>query len=197
MRPALYIAILISCLPSLGYAIDTIEIKRANADIAEAISEYKRPFSKSYVDELDVGRSLSLGQVVLHGNSSETYRVKLQLETSMSITAEGPHLDLTDWKHCTTAWFDLKKVTDNSFVLPNFDAITLDCFPVVSLEEIKAEVAKRGGEEWISVLEGANWPSSYSPIEISLSHARIKIEKLVDAQWIDVTTIQFAIPMGC
>ena len=36
--------------------------------------------------------------------AGETYRVRVQYETSLGLSAEGPHLDLTDWKHCVSDW---------------------------------------------------------------------------------------------
>lgn len=48
----------------------------------------------------------------------ETWRVRVQYETSLGLSAEGPHLDLTGWKHCVSGWEAAEAVDAVSFVLP-------------------------------------------------------------------------------
>ncbi|MDO6592864.1 hypothetical protein [Neptuniibacter sp. 1_MG-2023] len=190
-------AILIICLPSFAYALDKITLIPSGKISFQKPINYSAPFKKEYFATLEIGDTLSKAMVILEGKNNQSYRVAFQLETSLSVNAEGPHFDLTEWKHCTTEWHQLNITDGNGVVLPNFDEVNVDCFPEVNHDEIKAAVLAKGGEEWVRIFEGEGWPDGYSPVEISLSRVRIKIEKLINTQWRVLTVINVAIPMGC
>jgi len=191
------ITLLMVFLPSFTYALNQIELIPSGKSALQESIKYSAPFKKEYYSGLEIGDTLSKAMVMLEGQDNQSYRVAFQLETSLSVNAEGPHLDLTDWKHCTTEWHQLNVAGGKGVVLPNFDEVNVDCFPEVSHDEIKEAVLAQGGEEWVRIFEGEGWPDGYSPVEISLSTVRIKIEKLISAQWRVVTVINIAIPMGC
>lgn len=192
-----YIALLVIGFSGFTYAIEKIEINPFAEHSFQEAMIYTAPFKNETLGHLGLGDSLSEAKVIVFSNGDENYRAEFQLETSMSVNAEGPHLDLTSWKHCTTKWHNIKALTDNKFQLPNFDKIDTDCFPKVSHDEMKAEVLKQGGKYWVSVLEEEGLPENYSPVDISLSTVRIKIERFVDTEWQVVTVINISIPMGC
>jgi hypothetical protein len=191
------ITLLMVCLPSFAYALNQIELMPSGESALQESIKYSAPFKKEYFSELEIGDSLSESAVMLLGKDRPNYRVTFQLETSLSVNGEGPHLDLTEWEHCTTQWHSLNIIEDNRVLLPNFDEVNVDCFPEVSDDEINEAILAQGGEEWVRIFEGEGWPDGYSPVEISLSTVRIKIEKLISAQWRVVTVINIAIPMGC
>lgn len=184
-------------MSSFAYALDRITLIPDDKISFQNPINYSAPFKKTYFSGLEVGDSLSKATVMLHGKDNLNYRVAFQLETSLSVNAEGPHLDLTEWKHCTTEWHPLKIADGHRLSLPNFDEVNMDCFPEVTHDEIKAAVFTQGGEEWVRIFDGEGWPEGYSPVDISLSTVRIKIEKLINTQWHVVTVIDIAIPMGC
>lgn len=184
-------------LPTFSYALDSIELLTSTEASPQKTIKYSAPLKKAIDDSLDIGDSLSKGTLILLSKNRNNYRATIQLETSMSVTGEGPHLDLTDWKHCTSDWFSITEAKGREFSLPDFDAINVDCFPTISDEELKAEVLRVGGEEWVSILEGEGWPDGYKPVEISLSTVRLKIEEKTATGWNVVTVINMSIPMGC
>ncbi|SHJ48323.1 hypothetical protein [Cycloclasticus pugetii] len=192
-----FVALLMIGLSNYSYAFDRITLIPDGQISFQNPINYNAPFKKTYFSELEAGENLSQAKVMLHGKDRENYRVALQLETSLSVNAEGPHLDLTEWKHCTTKWHRLKIAYNHKVLLPNFDEVNVDCFPEVTHDEINAAVLAKGGEEWVRILNGEGWPESYSPVDVSLSTARIKIEKLINTQWQVVTVINIAIAMGC
>lgn len=145
---------------------------------------------------LELGDTISSANMQITAQQSDQLRVSVQLETSMSIQDEGPHLDLISWKHCTTSWFMIKNLGNHKFKLPNFDNINLDCFPKVNASEIKNEVLKQGGEHWLSVIEN-NISVDFMPISIDLSLVRIKMEQLINSKWVVVTVLNIDIPLGC
>tara|TARA_R110001583_G_scaffold53837_5_gene165567 strand:+ start:1077 stop:1739 length:663 start_codon:yes stop_codon:yes gene_type:complete len=182
---------------SFTYALDGIELI-TNADaLPQKAIKYAAPLQKEISDSLDIGDSLSNGTLLLINKNNLHYRATIQLETSMTVTAEGPHLDLIDWKHCTSQWHSLTEAKNGEYSLPNFDDINVDCFPRVSDEELKAEVLRVGGEHWLGILEGEGWPEGYRPVEISLSTVRIKIEEKIGVNWRVLSLINMSVPMGC
>jgi hypothetical protein len=86
----------------------------------------------------------------------------------MTVTAEGPHLDLNNWKHCTSKWHSIAETKDG-YAPPDFDKFNLDCFPDVSDKELKTEVLRVGGEQWVRVLECEGWPDGYQPVKHCLA----------------------------
>ncbi len=192
-----FVALLMIGLSNFAYAFDGITLIPDGKRSFQNPLNYNAPFKKAYFSGLEAGDTLSEATVMLRGKDHKNYRVALQLETSLSVNAEGPHLDLTEWKHCTTEWHPLKIADNHKVLLPNFDEVNVDCFPAVTHDEIKAAVFAKGGEEWVRILDGEGWPEGYSPVEISLSMVRIKIEELINTQWQVVTVINITIPMGC
>ncbi|WP_200842627.1 hypothetical protein [Zhongshania aliphaticivorans] len=158
---------------------------------------YTAPFNKNIDASLEVGDSLSKATLELLEEDNVPFRVQIQLETSMSIQNEGPHLDLIDWRHCTTEWALIESTDDNTFQLPDFNDVNVDCFPAVTDEEIASEVMRVGGQEWVDIANGKGWPAGYRPISIELSRVRLKIEKFIEGEWSRVTVMNIAIPMGC
>jgi hypothetical protein len=192
-----FIALLGIILPSSAYSLNSIALLTSAEALTQKTITYSLPLKKEIDDTLDLGDSLSKGTLIFPSNGNKNYRATIQLETSMTVTAEGPHLDLSDWKHCTSEWLSLTEGKDGEYPLPDFDKINVDCFPQVSDEELKAEVLRVGGEHWVSILEGEGWPDGYRPVEVSLSTVRIKIEEKSGTSWQEVTVINMGIPMGC
>ncbi len=82
------------------------------------------------------------------------FRVSVQFETSSTIMDEGPHIDLIEWKHCTTNWVNLKSTKPNEFTLPKAMLIDKECFPTVSNDEVKSKIHEIAGKRWSSLLKG-------------------------------------------
>jgi hypothetical protein len=159
---------------------------------------------------------LDLGDVVYGATlqlqpitAGETYRVRVQYETSLGLSAEGPHLDLTDWKHCVSEWGRADATDALSFVLPTPSQEQGECFPNYTQEELEAAVrahAHKWGEpsELARWLEGLRTPlpdvspvtPSVSPF-VAISEVRVKVEVLRKGAWIEITRIVFVLPMGC
>ncbi len=158
---------------------------------------FDAPFSPEITASLELGDTLSGGTIKVIATERVPYRISVQLETSMTISDEGPHLDLTDWKHCTTGWIVAEPLGDSIFALPSYDNVDTDCFPEVTHQDIREAVFQRGGERWLGVVERASESDGFSPVSIELSTVRIKVEKQVNSRWEHVTLIDLAVPMGC
>lgn len=81
---------------------------------------------------------------VLHPKSGvkAKFRIEQQYETSLSLMKEGPHLDLSNWKHHVSPWDALEEAEANAFLSKE---VASSEFPDVSNAEIvsgvKAELA--------------------------------------------------------
>lgn len=134
----------------------------------------------------------------------ETYRVRVQYETSLALGAEGPHLDLTDWKHCTSAWQPAQPVDAVSFVLPIPTAEQHSCFPAYTRAEldaaVRAHAAKQGdptiADGWLPNLDKGDAVGAVTPY-VGISTVRVRVEVKRKGAWVAVTTVAFELPMGC
>ena len=194
MRMLNYLLLFMSV--TVNASMTELTILPANGEEFDSPITFAEPLAFTSTGYVHYADSVSSAHIEITANPQDTFKLSVQLETSMSITAEGPHLDLTDWKHCTTDWVSISKISDHSFKLPDFESIDVDCFPDVSEEDIKAEALKQGGEFWISILE-ENALLEYDPISIGLSSVRVKIEQWVDAEWVVVRVIDLKLPLGC
>lgn len=179
-------------------ALDSISIEKNDEEFTFYPDiTFQAPFKPRLAIELELGESLSGKSIRLFSSSEDTFRVSLQLETSMTISAEGAHLDLLNWRHGTTDWIKVEPVNTNIFKLPDFDGVDIGRFPEVSHAEIKEKVLTEGGQEWLDVLNGKGAPEGYDPVSVDLSMVRLKIDKKVDGRWEVITVIYVSVPMGC
>ena len=193
-----HIVICLICLFSsmLNAAINEINIiPNATTSISKAIN-LAEPFKDRITIPLEIQDQISNANLIIVGNKNDKIRASLQLETSMSIQDEGPHLDLLDWKHCTSDWLTLDNSATHQFKLPDFESISLDCFPEVTLAEIKQAVLQHDGQEWMPLFDRDSFNKEMNLLT-GISAARIKIEQMIEGKWVVVTIVNLNIPIGC
>jgi hypothetical protein len=181
---------------SVSLAIDKIELYAPNNSAFLNTYEFKAPFNKRIDSYLELGDSIDAQTIKISSSKISQYKVSVQFETSLTIMDEGPHFDLTEWKHCTTDWIVLKSIDTNKYILPEAALIDGSCFPNVSDEEIISEVQRTAGIRWSSLLKGKLNVNNY-PLGVSLSTVRILVEEEMNGAWHKITTINFNVPMGC
>jgi hypothetical protein len=154
---------------------------------------------KATVD-LDLAESIDGQQVTLHfADSPVLYRILQRYRTSMSISAEGPHLDLVDWRHFDSPWTPLEPLGANRFRTLRSEQMDYSRFPKTTKKEITEEVRRRVEKDWPELtewVESCNGPNDGACI-VSISSIYLRIQKQVDDRWIDVGQVEIAIPMGC
>ncbi len=149
--------------------------------------------------DLDVGDNIDGQKVTLHfPNSSASYRMLQRYRTSMTISVEGPHLDLVDWRHFDSPWTPLKSLGANRFRTLRSEQMDYSRFPKTTKAEIIKEVRRREKDwpELIELVESCNGPGDGACI-VTISSIYLRIQKQVDDRWIDVGMVEIAIPMGC
>ncbi|MET0580577.1 MAG: hypothetical protein ABWX88_08475 [Pseudoxanthomonas sp.] len=196
--------------PSSAGELTEIRITQAPVDGAGKTPSWvqKAPFQKRQEIILELGDD-PYGAVVQLDTQAKpelhAYRISVQFETSLAIGDEGPHVDLLDWKHCTSAWKIVEVGEDGGFVLPKPTEAESTCFPAATKAEIKTAVRSAlrrygmddsGGEHWLELADSVNAPGEL-PSYIGVSKVRVRIEKRIERSWKEVTTIELMPPMGC
>ncbi len=129
------------------------------------------------------------------------YRVHVQYETSLGISAEGPHVDLLDWKHCVSGWEPARPGGAHAFVLPVPSQEQADCFPAFGHDELVAATRQAvstwgDAEAWVRMLDAVRQAGDV-PTFVAISKVRVRVQALRDGEWTEVTTLEFMPPMGC
>ena len=150
--------------------------------------------------DLDLGEDIDNQEVRLNfpDNSTE-YRVFQRYRTSMSISAEGPHLDLVDWRHFDSPWTPLLSLDAKRFRTLKSDQMEDSRFPSTTKSEILREVRRRVGKDWPNLLElakGCRGPNDGACL-VMISSIYLRIQKQVRGRWIDIGLVEVRIPMGC
>lgn len=149
--------------------------------------------------ELEPGESIDDQDVTLNFRGDDEYRMFQRYRTSMTISDEGPHLDLLNWRHFDSPWIQLNALSSNRFRTPAANQMDGSKFPSTTNPEIVAEVRRQVGTGWSRILELAkdcDGPND-GACSVLISSIYLRIQKRVRAQWIDVGVVEIRLPMGC
>ena len=149
--------------------------------------------------DLELGEDIDNQEVTLNFRDNSEYRMFQRYRTSMSISAEGPHLDLVDWRHFDSPWTSLEMLGPKRFRTLATDEMEESKFPSTTKAEIMKEVRRRVGEEWPELLElvkDCHGPND-GACRVSISSIYLRIQKKVRDQWVNVGLVEIRIPMGC
>ncbi len=115
-------------------------------------------------------------------------------ENSVTIMNEGPHCDLTEWKHYYSDWNKLNfDVKENTFVSDSYKHEDWEKFIEVDINELKKAVEKECGGYWPKHIKNVNeYPSG-----VSMSRIFLKILLTDKNDSVIEKIIEFEIPMGC
>jgi hypothetical protein len=150
--------------------------------------------------DLDLAETIDGQQLTLKfPDSSGSYRILQRYRTSMSIAAEGPHLDLVDWRHFDSEWIPLKSLGARRFRTLKSSEMDETKFPPTTKQEIVAEVRKRVEKDWPELLEyveGCPGPNEGACL-VGISSLYLRVQKRVGDSWIDVGLVEVRLAMGC
>jgi hypothetical protein len=154
---------------------------------------------KATVD-LDLPESIDGQPVTLNfADSSGTYRILQRYRTSMSVAAEGPHLDLVDWRHFDSDWIPLKSLGARRFRTLKSSEMQSSKFPPTTRAEIMEEVRKRVEKDWPELLEyveTCNGPND-GACWVGVSSIYLRVQKRTGDSWTDIGLVEVNLPMGC
>lgn len=145
----------------------------------------------------EVGESIEGQLLTLTSDVFVDLRVEMRFETSMTVMREGPHCDLTSWKHGYSDWKVLKEKRSGGFVCVDYVESETKKFPAVSSEEVKDAVREVCSEEYAQLLSDNAAPTEY-PCGVSISRYFIRITgKNSDTEQRFTKVIVIEATMGC
>ena len=183
---------------------ETIEIDLDSLIISLDSLEFFIVTTKSTKDStiiyLELGSSLADLHFGIMNMFDSVYTVVThQFETSLTVSHEGPHCDLIEWKHFTSEPDTLLAVdTSGIYKFKNSfkDSLSI-AFPEVSMKEVRRAVLKSCGEHWLERTKESNSIHEY-PFSVSISREIIHILITNDkGESIREKYLIFVIPMGC
>lgn len=175
-------------------------IKVINHDSEYPITEteFENLTSVAIDHELDLGDSIENQIIVLKSqpNDSRDFKIEQRFETSMTVSDEGPHIDLTGWKHFTSEWREIKKLDSHRFLTSKTSDADRVRFPKVTKKQIYDAILKASDREWAEKARGCASPNS-EPCGVGVSTVSLRISARENNAWSVIHQINFLIPMGC
>lgn len=110
-------------------------------------------------------------------------KIEQRYETSVSISNEGPHCDLTDWKHYQSEWLTLKSAGQHTYQIADYNESEKEKFPEIDISELKEQVRTQCGEEWFELVKTIQKPTEY-PSWVGISKVYIKLTGELNGQQI-------------
>lgn len=144
---------------------------------------------------IEVGESIEDQRITVSNTELENITVEQRFETSVTISKEGPHCDLTDWKHFYSDWKPIKR-KGNEYLFPSFSTKEREQFVEVSMDEVKAAVKAECGDDWAELLNSTTNIHEY-PCGVGISRYFIRISGKTKAGAGFQKVIVIESPMGC
>jgi hypothetical protein len=160
---------------------------------------FERVHSDTLIVELGLVSEIS-GQLysIELSESVKNIAIFQNYETSLTLMDEGPHVDLTNWKHYQSDWEQLK-ISDNKFRTFKYSDADNNKFPSVSTVEIVNAVKEHLNDQddrWAELAKKCNDANS-APCGVSISRINLKIELTNKNGTTSAKYIIFEVPMGC
>ena len=141
-------------------------------------------------------KQLKISIIGIETNVLENVKIEQRYETSLTIMDEGPHRDLTEWKHFSSEWKTLKQ-KNGKFLCLSYSEKETEKFPESSIEELKAEVKVKCGEKWARHIENVTSLTEY-PCGIAISRYFLRITGQFKTNGKKISKlIVIENPMGC
>ncbi len=138
------------------------------------------------------------GQLLRISDSQLTgLKVEQRYETSITIMNEGPHCDLTEWKHFYSEWNTLKLNNKGQFICDSYTEADYTKFPDVAIEDLQRAAKEHCGRDWFKLIESIKSPNEY-PSAVWISRYQLRITGQHKDNGKPVTKfITINVPMGC
>jgi hypothetical protein len=149
--------------------------------------------------EIELGTDLQGKTITFSQSEAIINSVEFRFLNSVSLSFEGPHLDLTGWKHYTSEWKMLKEISENEFYVDTVSYEETHQFPDVSDEEFTSYLRENSSiyEHMADKDEIAKISSLKDPhCVVTVSHYHVRINYTI-ANKQKVKLMIFHVPMGC
>ena len=174
--------------------------------LVETPSLFEDLSAETITVDLALGESIEGQHILLHvmpGFEAHELKIEQRFETSVTVMDEGPHVDLTEWKHYRSKWQEIRKVAKNKFLTSDVGEEGYTKFPKVTSEEIYKAVLKetKGWDAadrkwWLGQARKCKGPND-DPCAVSVSKISFRIKVREGGEWKVVKLMEFLVPMGC
>jgi hypothetical protein len=145
----------------------------------------------------DLGETLESSTIIIKSEKYSHFEIFQAAETSLTISDEGPHCDLIEWKHFTSDWKMLDEVTKNTFNAFSYDSNIDQKFPDVTVPEVVEATKKHCGSGWADHIKNIKSIHDY-PCSVGISKYLLKVIATDNSSGRKIEkTIWILIPMGC
>lgn len=166
-------------------------------DIWDELGTPKKVYRDSAKVFVELGDTPEGKKVKIKQSTYRKIEIFQQYKTSVTIMNEGPHCDLTDWKHYYSEWEMLAyDAVENTFLSKTYAPTDGEKFIAVDINELKKAVEVHCGGYWPTVIEKNKSLNDY-PIGVSISRVFFKISLTDKNGLVQEKIISFEIPMGC
>ncbi len=161
---------------------DTLSIK-LDSDTIEPLVEF---------GEMIQGKWIQITKSTL-----KDIRVEQSYVTSLSISNEGSHLDLLNWKHYTSEWCELKEIDGQKFKILHYSLDEDERFPKFTEKELVNYLIRIKQSEYSELISNPNIGDGYKHWWTGISSIRIRISGFNIENKLITKYFIFEIPMGC
>ncbi len=145
----------------------------------------------------DLGETIEGQKITIVSSQLTNITIEQRYETSVTIMDDGPHCDLTEWKHYDSTWEKLKTNDKGQFIGDSYSEKDLEKFPVVEISELKAYVKKHCEEKYSQLISTIKSPTEY-PSAVSVSRYFLRINgKRKNSEETSTKLIIIEMAMGC
>jgi len=149
---------------------------------------------------LELGDTIesAMVEVVPRVDDDRDLALQYQIETSMTIMDDGPHIDLVDWKHYTSDWINLQRIDARRFRLPKIESNyeLASQFPTYTVDELYEAAMAAGGHRWADLAR--EWPRPEDGrVGVGISTVRIRVVAHEPGGMETLFTLHISVPMGC
>lgn len=146
---------------------------------------------------LDLGETIQGQTFEIVNSELMDIKVEQQYETSLSISKEGPHIDLIDWKHHTSNWVELTPVDTDKYRMISYSIADQEKFPDFTEIELIEYLNSINLKDWAKLIKVPSYSDGSKHWWIGLSSVTIRVSGFSkDNNWV-TRYINFEIPMGC
>lgn len=172
----------------------TIEID--SLEIWDEQGKLKEQQKDTAIIQLELGATIEGQKLRVRSEKQGKIRIYQRFENSVTVMNEGPHCDLTEWKHYNSEWKELK-IENGQFLTDSYTEKDWEKFIEVDMNELREAVNEQCGDVWAKHLINVKSPTEY-PCGVSTSRIFLKIMfSEHDTKKLTARIISFQIPMGC
>jgi len=178
-------------LDGLSFGIDTLDVWNQGGEKEFRLEGYDTV-------QIYLGLAWGIGDRDLHlfYEHIENLKIYQSYETSITIMNEGPHCDLTEWKHYKSKW-SLLKLGDKMVRTNAYEEKDYEKFIEVDMNELAEAAREHCGDFWAEHVSESTSPTDY-PSGVTISRTFLKFEyNFVDDPATVVNYVCFNHPMGC